>query len=140
MSTTIRAVNAQRATQLRSTRRAVPKRFVVHAATKKEAETETEEAAISGSGLRQLIKMGLGAVSGDITEINLNDPQRTVVMELEANQFEDKDGKPLALTEGALGKGDWTEEGGSTPLANILIPLVLGGVSVALVVFTLQAL
>ena len=56
---------------------------------------EEEEAKIDWSGLKQLVKMGLGTISGDITEINLDDPARTVVMELEANNFEDADGKPL---------------------------------------------
>jgi hypothetical protein len=34
----------------------------------------------------------MGTISGDITEINWNDPQRTVVMELEANNLEDENG------------------------------------------------
>jgi hypothetical protein len=54
-----------------------------------------DEQKMSWSGLGQLVKMGLGTVSGDITEINLDDPLRTVVMELEANNFEDAEGNPL---------------------------------------------
>ena len=39
-----------------------------------------EEDGIDFTGLKQLISMGLGTISGDITEINLDDPARTVVM------------------------------------------------------------
>ena len=53
-----------------------------------EVDAEEKEDKIDFKGLKQLISMGLGTMSGDITEINLNDPQRTVVMELEANNFE----------------------------------------------------
>mmetsp|Transcript_39316 Transcript_39316/g.54617 ORF Transcript_39316/g.54617 Transcript_39316/m.54617 type:complete len:134 (-) Transcript_39316:119-520(-) len=66
-------------------------------------EGEEEEAGIKMSGLRQLISMGLGTISGDITEINLNDPARTVVMELEANNLEDENGE--------VAKGEYFEEG-----------------------------
>jgi|TARA_B110000977_G_scaffold187666_1_gene255045 hypothetical protein len=55
------------------------------------------ETGIDFTGLKQLISMGLGTVAGDITEINLDDPVRTVVMELEANNFEDAEGNPLNL-------------------------------------------
>lgn len=34
---------------------------------------------------------------GELKEINLDDPARTVVLELEANNFEDAEGNPLAL-------------------------------------------
>ena len=64
----------------------------------------------STSRLKQLVSMGLGTISGDITEINLDDPTRTVVMELEANNFEDKDGNPLALR--ALDNEGFVEEAG----------------------------
>ncbi|KAK3285696.1 hypothetical protein CYMTET_6710 [Cymbomonas tetramitiformis] len=40
------------------------------------------DASISGEGLIQLVKMGLGAISSDVKEINLDDPERTVVMEV----------------------------------------------------------
>merc|ERR1711907_657265 len=67
--------------------------------TETEKEEEEEEKKISASGLSQLIKMGMGAISGDITEINLKDPKRTVVMELEANNFEDEDGNPISYVD-----------------------------------------
>jgi hypothetical protein len=60
-------------------------------------------------------------------------------MELEANQFEDADGNPLALkaidNEGFVGDKDEP-----TPLANYLVPVVLGGVTIAGVVATMNAL
>lgn len=68
-----------------------------------EEKEEEAEAKIDWSGLRQLVKMGLGTISGDITEINLNDPKRTVVMELEANNFEDADGNPLNFMNNEVG-------------------------------------
>ena len=114
---------------------------IVTAAAKKDAPKEEpkEEAGIDFKGLKQLISMGLGTISGDITEINLKDPTRTVVMELEANQFEDADGNPLALkaidNEGFVGDKDEP-----TPLANYLVPVVLGGVTIAGVVATMNAL
>ena len=49
-------------------------RVVVHAAKKKQDATEEDEAKIDFKGLKQLISMGLGTISGDITEINLDDP------------------------------------------------------------------
>eukprot|EP00467_Chlorarachnion_reptans_P024909 CAMPEP_0114510046 /NCGR_PEP_ID=MMETSP0109-20121206/13563_1 /TAXON_ID=29199 /ORGANISM="Chlorarachnion reptans, Strain CCCM449" /LENGTH=135 /DNA_ID=CAMNT_0001689297 /DNA_START=92 /DNA_END=496 /DNA_ORIENTATION=+ len=48
------------------------------------------------AGVRQLVSMGMGTMAGDIKEINLKDPKRTVVLELEANNFEDADGNPLS--------------------------------------------
>jgi hypothetical protein len=60
-------------------------RVVVRAAKKKQEATEEDEAKIDFRGLKQLISMGLGTISGDITEINLDDPKRTVVMELGAS-------------------------------------------------------
>lgn len=55
-------------------------------ATKKESNSskDEDEAKIDFKGLKQLVSMGLGTISGDITEINLKDPKRTVVMELGA--------------------------------------------------------
>lgn len=50
----------------------------------KASKDEEDEAKIDFKGLKQLISMGLGTMSGDITEINLKDPKRTVVMELGA--------------------------------------------------------
>jgi hypothetical protein len=98
-----------------------------------------EEDGIDFTGLKQLISMGLGTISGDITEINLDDPTRTVVMELEANQFEDADGNPLALkaidNEGFVGDKDE-----ATPVANYLVPIVLGVGSIAGVIATMNAL
>ena len=45
---------------------------------------------MTGKGMSQLVKMGLGAISGDITEINFDkeNASRAVVMELEANTLE----------------------------------------------------
>lgn len=77
-SKTIARANARRAA-------ARGARVVVHAAKKKQDATEEDEAKIDFKGLKQLISMGLGTISGDITEINLNDPKRTVVMELGAS-------------------------------------------------------
>jgi hypothetical protein len=60
-------------------------------------------------------------------------------MELEANQFEDADGNPLALkaidNEGFVGDKDE-----ATPVANYLVPIVLGVGSIAGVVATMNAL
>ena len=98
-----------------------------------------EEDGIDFTGLKQLVSMGLGTISGGITEINLDDPTRTVVMELEANQFEDADGNPLALkaidNEGFVGDKDE-----ATPVANYLVPIVLGVGSIAGVIATMNAL
>jgi hypothetical protein len=98
-----------------------------------------KEPGIDFTGLKQLVSMGLGTISGDITEINLDDPTRTVVMELEANNFEDKDGNPLALR--ALDNEGFVEEAGEkTPLANVVVPVVLGVGAIAGVVATMNAL
>ena len=146
-----------------------------------EPEDDDDEAKINMRGLTQLIKMGLGTISGDITEINLyvtiraretrslpfggvaccpgrwrvltissddasficfcdpyrDDPTRTVVMELEANNFEDADGKPLNFMNNDGIVGDKDEK--TSPL-NYVVPVVLGGVSVAGIVATLKAL
>ena len=71
--------------------------------SKPQEEEKNDEPKIDMAGLSQLIKMGLGTVSGDIKEINLDDPTRTVVMELEANNFEDKDGNPLNFMNNEVG-------------------------------------
>ena len=102
-------------------------------------EGEEEEAGIDFTGLKQLVSMGLGTLSGDITEINLDDPTRTVVMELEANNFEDKDGNPLQLN--AMDNTGYVgEEGEKTPTANYVVPVALGAVTIAGVVATMNAL
>jgi hypothetical protein len=66
-----------------------------------------------------------------------DDPTRTVVMELEANNFEDADGKPLNFMNNDGIVGDKNEK--TSPL-NYVVPVVLGGVSVAGIVATLKAL
>ena len=108
---------------------------IVTAAAKKDAPKE--EAGIDFKGLKQLISMGLGTISGDITEVNLKDPTRTVVMELEANNFEDKDGNPLWKPDD---KGYVAESGEATPVMNYVVPVVLGIGAIGGVVATLNAL
>ena len=112
---------------------------IVTAAAKKDAPKEEpkEEAGIDFKGLKQLISMGLGTISGDITEVNLKDPTRTVVMELEANNFEDKDGNPLWKPDD---KGYVAESGEATPVMNYVVPVVLGIGAIGGVVATLNAL
>jgi len=66
-------------------------------------EDSYEEPKLSWAGVRQLISMGMGTMSGDITEINWHDPARTVVMELEANNLEDEKGN--------VKKGKYFEDG-----------------------------
>eukprot|EP00241_Pyramimonas_parkeae_P010115 CAMPEP_0114257524 /NCGR_PEP_ID=MMETSP0058-20121206/18783_1 /TAXON_ID=36894 /ORGANISM="Pyramimonas parkeae, CCMP726" /LENGTH=108 /DNA_ID=CAMNT_0001372265 /DNA_START=235 /DNA_END=561 /DNA_ORIENTATION=- len=70
------------------------------------------ENAIGWSGVRQLISMGMGTMAGDITEINLDDPARTVVMELEANNLEDENGD---VKKGQYFEDGWVDEGESGP-------------------------
>merc|ERR1711907_410954 len=103
---------------------------------RKEGEGK-EEKKISASGLSQLVKMGMGAISGDITEINLNDPKRTVVMELEANNFEDEDGNPISYVDN---EGYVADKDEKTPILNYIVPVFLAGLALAFVVFTLKAL
>ena len=74
-------------------------RVITHAKSSKSTteEEESDEPKITLKGLSQLIAMGLGSpLSGDLKEINLNDPKRTVVFELDANNFEDADGNPIS--------------------------------------------
>ena len=104
---------------------------------KLKVEEGEEEERISASGLSQLIKMGMGAISGDITEINLKDPKRTVVMELEANNFEDEEGNPISYVDN---EGYVADKNEKTPLLNYVVPVLLGGGALAGVVFTLKAL
>jgi len=80
----------------------LPQRLSTAAAFKwKRAEPTKDESAkeqnIGLTGLKQLVGMGLGTMVGELKEINLDDPARTVVLELEANNFEDAEGNPLAL-------------------------------------------
>merc|ERR1711907_697862 len=105
--------------------------------TETEKEEEEEEKKISASGLSQLIKMGMGAISGDITEINLKDPKRTVVMELEANNFEDEDGNPISYVDN---EGYVADKDENTPIMNYIVPVLLAGLALAFVFFTLKAL
>lgn len=82
-ATLARAPAATARSNLRPARRA-PRAAPRARAGKGDGETDEAEATqqngMTGAGLRQLIKMGLGTISGDITEINLDDPARTVVM------------------------------------------------------------
>ena len=86
---------------------------------------------MTGKGMSQLVKMGLGAISGDITEINFDkeNASRAVVMELEANNLEDSDG----YTE----EEDATTKGG---MMNVVVPVALGVIAIGGVVATLKAL
>ena len=117
-----------------------PRFRIATAAAKKDApkkEEPKEEAGSDFKGLKQLISMGLGTISGDITEINLKDPTRTVVMELEANNFEDKDGNPLWKPDD---KGYVAESSEALPVMNYVVPVVLGIGAIGGVVATLNAL
>jgi len=97
-----------------------------------------QEGQIDFTGLKQLVQMGLGSVAGDITEINLDDPARTVVMELEANNYEDADGKPLSLK--YMNNEGIVEEATETPVVNLLLPVLLGLLTLGGVFLTLKAL
>lgn len=126
-----------------SLRRIDPRRICrAESDTKEEEATETQEKKpkeMSSKGFWQLLKMGAGTFSGDLKEVNLNDPQRTLVFELEANNFEDKDGKPLDY--GANKPGYVPKDGESTgsPL-NVAVPAILAIVSIGIVLVSLQAL
>ena len=69
---------------------------------------------MTGKGMSQLVKMGLGAISGDITEINFDkeNASRAVVMELEANNLEDSEGNPLSTK--FMNNDGYTEEAPSS--------------------------
>ncbi|XRB16304.1 hypothetical protein RI054_12g61470 [Pseudoscourfieldia marina] len=87
--------------------------------------------------------MGLGSpLSGDLKEINLNDPKRTVVFELDANNFEDADGNPISQgkyrDEGYVAGKDDAEN--TTSIFNVILPLTLAAVVLGFVVWTLQQL
>ncbi len=98
---------------------------------------------ITGKGMSQLVKMGLGAISGDITEINFDkeNASRAVVMELEANNLEDSKGNPLSMkfmnNDGYTEDEDNTTKGG---IMNVIVPVVLGVITIGGVVATLKAL
>eukprot|EP00793_Prasinoderma_coloniale_P001694 PRCOL_00003499-RA len=100
---------------------------------------KADEPKITGAGLKQLISMGLGTISGDITEINLKDPKRTVVMELESNNFElNEDGQ---LKQGKYrDEGFVDSEGGGVNTAAVIGALVLAGGAGFFVYKTLGAL
>jgi hypothetical protein len=133
-----RRESAQHGSALRRPARAGP--LHVGAALKwKKEKKSTPEGEINSAGFFQLLAMGLGTVAGDITEINLDDPARTVVMELEANNFEDKDGNPLAL-KFMNNDGVVDEESEPNSMLNVAAPAVLGALSLAGVLATLKAL
>ena len=98
---------------------------------------------MTGKGMSQLVKMGLGAISGDITEINFDkeNASRAVVMELEANNLEDSKGNPLSMkfmnNDGYTEDEDNTTKGG---IMNVIVPVVLGVITIGGVVATLKAL
>lgn len=89
MSSNVVRAPVSRATRVNRTVARVSARrggVVVARAAKKstEGDDDDEKPGIDFRGLKQLVSMGLGTLSGDITEINLDDPKRTVVMELGA--------------------------------------------------------
>ena len=98
---------------------------------------------MTGKGMSQLVKMGLGAISGDITEINFDkeNASRAVVMELEANNLEDSEGNPLSTkfmnNDGYTEEEDATTKGG---MMNVVVPVALGVIAIGGVVATLKAL
>merc|ERR1712048_74628 len=103
-------------------------RHICHARGEDTKEKENvgtpDKPKFSSKAFWQLLKMGAGTFSGDLKEVNLNDPKRTVVFELEANNFE-KDGKPVNYIQdqGYVPKDGEDKSG---PL-NIILPVVLGG-------------
>mmetsp|Transcript_4117 Transcript_4117/g.6365 ORF Transcript_4117/g.6365 Transcript_4117/m.6365 type:complete len:176 (-) Transcript_4117:102-629(-) len=101
-------------------------------------EKEEEKRGVDWSGVRQLISMGMGTMAGDIKEINLDDPKRTVVLELEANNFEDENGQPLS---GKYRDKGWVDETSDpAPMINQIAIAVLSILSLLLVVLTLKNL
>jgi len=108
-----------------------------------EEGSKDDEPKITLKGLSQLIAMGLGSpLSGDLKEINLNDPKRTVVFELDANNFEDADGNPISQgkyrDEGYVAGKDDAEN--TTSIFNKILPLTLAAAALGFVVWTLQQL
>jgi len=85
----------------------------------------------------------LGAISGDITEINFDkeNASRAVVMELEANNLEDSEGNPLSTkfmnNDGYTEEEDDTTKGG---IMNVVVPVALGVIALGGVAATLKAL
>lgn len=104
-----------------------------------ELDEEGNPKGMTAKGMSQLVKMGLGAISGDITEINFDkeNASRAVVMELEANNFEDAEGNPLWKPDDVGFVGDAEER---TPIMNYVVPVVLGVGAIGGVVATLNAL
>ena len=98
---------------------------------------------MTAKGMSQLVKMGLGAISGDITEINFDkeNASRAVVMELEANNLEDSEGNPLSTkfmnNDGYTEEEDDTTKGG---IMNVVVPVALGVIALGGVAATLKAL
>ena len=81
----------------RGSRSSLPRVNAKSSKSTTEEGSKDDEPKITLKGLSQLIAMGLGSpLSGDLKEINLNDPKRTVVFELDANNFEDADGNPIS--------------------------------------------
>ena len=98
---------------------------------------------MTGKGMSQLVKMGLGAISGDITEINFDkeNASRAVVMELEANNLEDSKGNPLSMK--FMNNDGYTEDEDTTTkgeIMNVIVTVVLGVITIGGVVATLKAL
>mmetsp|Transcript_14481 Transcript_14481/g.49803 ORF Transcript_14481/g.49803 Transcript_14481/m.49803 type:complete len:142 (-) Transcript_14481:399-824(-) len=137
MAVSVRSSSFARLSAARRAPSASRRGLVVPRAGPEQQESSTSEdrtipkGGIDFKGLKQLVSMGLGTISGDITEINLNDPTRTVVMELEANNFEDKDGNPLQY----IDNDGYVEDskGGAPPFVAIGLGLAtVGGVAATL--------
>merc|ERR1712046_347918 len=105
-------------------------------------ETKVEEPKMTMKGLGQLVAMGMGTIAGDIKEVNLGDPERSVVMELEANNFEDAEGNPLWKPddEGYVEEGSGNDTSGLIKALSVGIPVLLGVGTTCMVVATLLAL
>ena len=102
-------------------------------------DSDGDEPKLTWKGFLQLLAMGAGSpLSGELKEINLKDPKRTVVFELDANNFEDADGNPIS--QGKYRDAGYVAKGDKTPVANVILPVVLGGAAIAFVVWTLQQL
>ena len=108
-----------------------------------ELDEEGNPKGMTAKGMSQLVKMGLGAISGDITEINFDkeNASRAVVMELEANNLEDSEGNPLSTkfmnNDGYTEEEDDTTKGG---IMNVVVPVALGVIALGGVAATLKAL
>jgi hypothetical protein len=108
-----------------------------------ELDEDGNPKGMTAKGMSQLVKMGLGAISGDITEINFDkeNASRAVVMELEANNLEDSEGNPLSTkfmnNDGYTEEEDDTTKGG---IMNVVVPVALGVIALGGVAATLKAL